>query len=156
MSFGLVDAVGDNHEAVSYERTYYDRAASSARNCNGSRLKMAREILFGTAPFITSACLVRRDVARIIGGFNGSMAVAEEYEFFLRAIRRYGAIFVDRPVLRHQTGLPSLSRNVERSVWVASYQSMYRTYRARFGTLEFFALRGWSLLARLANSFATI
>jgi glycosyltransferase involved in cell wall biosynthesis len=151
MSFGLVDAFGDDDEVVAHERSYYNRAASSARSCSGSRLKMAREILFGTVPFITSACLVRREVARSIGGFNGSLAVAEEYEFFLRAIRTYGAVFVDRPVLRHQTGLQSLSRNVDRRVWRASYQSMYDTYRARFGAFEFYALRGWSLVERLSG-----
>ena len=151
-SFGVVDPFGDDDEVLARERTHYSQAASSARNCNGSRLKFTREILFGTAPLINSACLIRREVARAIGGYDGSLAMAEGYEFFLRAIRAHGAIFVDRPVLRHQTGLPSLCRNVEPSVWLATYQAMYNMYRARYGTVEFYALRAWALLARLQTS----
>jgi len=151
-AFGVVDPFGDDAEVLARERSHYSQAASSARKCNGSRLKFSREILFGTAPFINSACLIRRDVARAIGGYDGSLAMAEGYEFFLRAIRAHGAVFVDRPVLRHQTGLPSLCQNVEPGVWSATYRAMYDMYRTRYGILEFFALRAWARLARLSSS----
>jgi glycosyltransferase involved in cell wall biosynthesis len=151
-SFGVVEPFGDDGEVLARELSHYSEAASSARRCSGSRLKIAREILFGTAPFINSACLIRRDVARAIGGYDGSLAMAEGYEFFLRAIRSHGGIFVDRPVLRHQTGLPSLCRNVEPRVWFATYQAMYNMYRARYGTIEFYALWAWARMARLSAS----
>jgi GT2 family glycosyltransferase len=151
MSFGIVDPRGEDDAAVANERRYFHRAAESARRCGASRSRLAKEILFGTVPFVTSSCLIRRDVARELGGFDEHMALCEDFEFFLRASRGYGAAFVDRAVLRRRTGLPSLSREANARQWRDAYARIHRRYRSRFGIGEFYALKAWATVERLTR-----
>ena len=151
VAYGTVVPFGDDASIVATEQAYYDDATRVARR-SPRRLDVAREILFGKAPLIGPACMIKKDVALSLGGFDASLAVCEDYHLFVRAIRRHGAAFVDQPVLRHRTGLPSISRDVTQAQTLAAYAEIYRAYRRDFGTPEFYALK----LAARARRFVSV
>jgi glycosyltransferase involved in cell wall biosynthesis len=153
VSFGVVVPFGDDPAAVEQERAYFERAASVARRARTPR-SIARETLFGTSPFVGSACMIRRDIAIALGGFDTSMVVCEDYELFVRAIRTHGATFVDRPILRRRTGIPSISRDAGQAQADAANQAVRDSYGRAFGQAELYALRLSARASKLARRFA--
>lgn len=141
VSFGVVEAFGDDAGAVAKERRHFQRSAAFARASDDSRFLLTREGLFGPAPIICSSCLFRRQAALEVGGFDPRIAVYEDVELFVRAARAHGAVFVDHPVLHRRTGLPSLSRDAQAELTRASYREIHASYRRRFGAVEFYALK---------------
>ena len=69
-------------------------------------------MLFQPTVLVNSARLIRRECVEALGGYNEDLAVFEDVDFYLRAIRRFGCVFVDRPVLEYRTGAPSLMHNL--------------------------------------------
>jgi hypothetical protein len=60
----------------------------------------------------------------------------------MRAVRESGFVFVDAPVIRYQTGEPSLIRSANLGpLLIDSYRTMHQHYRERRGTAEFILLR---------------
>ncbi len=146
VSFGLVEPFGEDADAVAKEQAHFEEATRTARESRDSRWRIARAVLFGTTPIICSSCLFRRTDALGVGGFDPTIVVYEDLDFFVRVARTHGAAFVDRPVLRRRTGQAALSRDARREDVLGSFARMYESYRQRFGAAEFYALK---LTARL-------
>jgi glycosyltransferase involved in cell wall biosynthesis len=151
VAFAVVEAFGEDPLAVAQERDHFERAAAFGRTWAGSRWQIAREGLFGRAPVICSSCLFRRDDAIAAGGFDASIPVYEDVEFFVRVARARGATFVDHRVLHRRTGLPSLSRDASTDLTRASFGRIYASYRSHFGPAEFYALKVTAKLDALAR-----
>jgi hypothetical protein len=59
-------------------------------------------------------------------------------DFHLRAIRRFGCVFVDAPVLEYRTGAPSIMHDMQgRERGNAAYKQIQAHYRKAHGSAEF-------------------
>jgi hypothetical protein len=108
-------------------------------------------ILFRGTLLINSACVIRTSAARALGGNNPAIEVYEDVEFFTRAIRRFGHVFVDLPVLRYSTGLQSIMHDLhwERAVMDASHRRIHQAYKDTWGQANYRLLQTVSKLLPL-------
>jgi hypothetical protein len=66
----------------------------------------------------------------------------------MRAIRKFGHVFVDQPILEHRTGASALIHDLNGD-WTpvqALYQQIQRKYRTEHGLLKYTALKLFSRL----------
>jgi GT2 family glycosyltransferase len=141
VAVGIVRPVGNNAEVVQRESQYFARGERALRSLRYRRLLVAT-MLFRPTPFVNSAGMVRRSVARAIGGYAVDIPRCEDVEFYLRAIRESGYVFVDRPVVRYSTGETSLMHTeTDAALLNRSYARIHARYRDRYGFAEFGFLR---------------
>ena len=141
--FGRIAPFGEDASLVADEQRYFTQAGERAMRCArlGSRWSFAASMLFNPTLLVCSAGLVRRGHARAIGGFDPALPLVEDVDFYMRAMRRGRARFLDRPALGYRIG-PSLMRQANRDRMIAeSYVRMHRRYRQEHGTAEFMALK---------------
>ena len=153
VAIGWVVPFGDDPAWLQDKRDYFERAAKIAA-AMPSRMKTVATILFRGTLMVNSACMIRREHFEALGGYDASIPVYEDIEFYLRAIRRYGHVYVDRPILHYRTGAPSLMHDLQgdNAKVEESYEIMYRKYIEEHGRLEFTALQ---LLAKTLPRVAT-
>jgi glycosyltransferase involved in cell wall biosynthesis len=146
VALGTVIPFGDEEASVRHERAYFDRAARRLR-ARRTRFDMVACLLFKDAPLVNSACMIRRELARAIGGYDPRTEHCEDVELYSRAIRASGFAFVDRPVVHYRTDGTSRIHAMtgDRRRLRESYRAIHASYRAAHGHLEFGALK---LLAR--------
>ncbi|MFO0761323.1 MAG: glycosyltransferase [Byssovorax sp.] len=132
--------------AIGVEEAYFARAAARLRACRSRRALLAC-LLFKEAPIINSACMIRRDLARSLGGYDAHVLHCEDADLYLRAARRSGAVFVDRTVVHYRvSGESRIHRGGLEGEMNAAYRRIHEKYRQEHGSLKFLALK---LLARL-------
>ena len=100
---------------------------------------------------VCGAALIRRDCVEHLGGFDPEIRLAEDVEFFGRAMREVGACFLDRAALHYRIGSPSSMHNPtksEREIQDAleGPRRMTAKYRNEHGRLEFYVMKGLSRL----------
>jgi GT2 family glycosyltransferase len=143
VAYGCVECFGpDSTIRDSYNR-WFSWAAHASRRVKISSWLTSGVILFRGTLIINSACMVRKDVAVRLGGYDPEIDVYEDVDFFTRGIRQFGHVFVDSPVLRYSTGLQSIIHDLheDQSLVGSSYEVMHRNYRRRHGTLEYRVLQ---------------
>ena len=142
--FGKVEPFGDSvSHSLEHEQRYFSDAARRARSCTrfGPRLAFAARMFFEPTMIVCSTCLVRRECVVALEGFNPEILLVEDVDFYARAMRRFGAHFLDEVTLHYRIG-PSLmhSRKGDGPI-VESYRRMHRRYRETWGGADFLALK---------------
>lgn len=149
--FGRIRPFGEGD--ISNEVDYFTRAWNRSRRLAkfGPRWGFVAGLSFLETPLVCSAGLVRRDIIRAIGGFDPQIPIAEDVEFFARAVREGGAVLLDDDCLHYRIG-PSIMRMKDRSedrlraeIYEA-YQLAHEKYRQRRGAVEFFAVKAFAAL----------
>jgi glycosyltransferase involved in cell wall biosynthesis len=152
--FGRIEPFGTcPPQQLRHEIAYFADAARNAQRCArfGRRFSFASWMLFGPAMLVCSAGIVRRQSVVGVGGFDPSIRLIEDTDFFCRVARRDGVHFLDRVTLHYRIGSPSLmhapdptpeQREAERE----GVRRTWASYRRTYGDFEFFAL---AALARL-------
>jgi glycosyltransferase involved in cell wall biosynthesis len=148
VAFGTVVPFGVNREDLMTNRDWASKAARCARRTAGSKWLAVAALLSRTTMVINSACIIRREQALAIGGYDQAAAPFEDVDFYLRAIRRFGHVFVDYPVHHRRSGAPSFIYDLkeDHSPIADAYRVMHAKYQAEHGVLELQMLR---LLGRL-------
>ncbi|NLE87556.1 MAG: glycosyltransferase family 2 protein [Myxococcales bacterium] len=143
VAFGRVESFGPDPQIVESYRVWFDWAARAAARVSRSSWLTAGTILFRGTLIINSVCMMRRELARRLGGYDPAIPYYEDVEFFTRGIREFGHVFVDRPVLHYRTGRPSLIHDLrgDGAPIVESYKIMHDKYKARHGMFEYRALQ---------------
>ncbi len=144
VAFGRVAPFGDDAAVLARQTTYFEDAARRARVAARlrSRRWMVANMLFRPTVLVNSACLIRRELLPALGGYDTRLPLVEDVDFYLRAIRRGGAVFLDRVVLEYRTGAPSLmhdERDARKAV--SAYRLIHERYRREWGAAEHTALR---------------
>lgn len=109
--FGRVEPFGDAPETqMRHERAFFRGAARRAAVCRrfGPRLGFAAGMIFNQAMLVCGAALIRRQCIQHLGGFDPKIRLGEDVDFFGRAMREFGACFLDAVTLRYRIGSPSL------------------------------------------------
>ena len=153
VAVGIAVPFGEDPQALAHEREYFAAAAQRLRSVR-TRFSLVATMLFQTTPLVNSECTVRRDCARTVGGYSPVVKRCEDVDFYLRAIRTCGFVFVDRPVVRYRTGTPSLMHSsVDVEMLNDSYREIHQRYRREYGAIEFTAMR---LLALAMSLFSAM
>ena len=141
VALGGIAPFGGDAASLAHERAYFATAAELGRKAR-TRFDLAACLLFKNAPLVCSACLVRRSLGLRIG-WDASLPYYEDADFYLRAIRDSGFVYVDRSIVRYRTGAPSLMNEAtrRRDAVLVSYRLMHAKYRRAHGTAELWALR---------------
>jgi len=152
VAFGVVAPFGVGAE-VAKETAYFQSAARRARRAMkfGNRRSLVTTMLHQSTVLVNSACLIRRPLVEELGGYRPHVSPVEDVDFYIRAIRRHGGVFVDQPVLHYRVGHSSLMHSAggnERTR--QAYEHIASFYKETYGRLEYRALQ---LFARtvLAN-----
>ncbi|HEX4337003.1 MAG TPA: glycosyltransferase family 2 protein [Polyangiaceae bacterium] len=159
MSFGCIEAFGDNAEAVERETAFWRGGAERARRASRyGRFGFVATLLFEGAVLQNSACMVRKTALEETGGFDALMPLQEDTEMHARGTRLHGCVFVDRTVIRYRVNAASLMRSGDVQTRLnESYARMHRKYRDTHGHAEFLALkvfaRGRAALSKLGERF---
>lgn len=155
VAFGTVECVGPDVATRVRYQSWYDHAARSARRVARSSWLTAGVVMFRGTVLINSCCAIRRDVARELGGYDTELSVYEDVDFFTRGIRLAGHRFIDRPVLRYSTGLPSIIHDLDgdNTPIEEAHRQMYDKYRERWGAADFRALQIATRLLPLGSPF---
>lgn len=151
VAFGTVDCFGPDDDIVKSYNQWFGWAGTTAKRFRRSSLLTVGIAMFRGTMIINSACCLRRSVALELGGYDPSIPVYEDVEFFLRAIRSHGHVFVDRPVLQYSTGLQSMINDLDGdgTPIAESYKIMHHKYIEANGQLEYRALQVLSKLLPL-------
>jgi glycosyltransferase involved in cell wall biosynthesis len=148
--FGRVEPFGEID--VSTERHFFDAAYRRARKYGGMgrKLGLSAAMFFQQTLLICSAGMVRRSCVEAIGGFDPEPSLAEDVDFFARAIRHSGAAVLDRTSIHYRIG-PSLMRLPDRQPLIeSSYRAIHARYRREHGAVDFYALKTFAkILDRL-------
>jgi glycosyltransferase involved in cell wall biosynthesis len=155
VAFGRIAPFGDApDEQMSRERAFFDDAGRRAAVCSrfGARLAFTASMIFGTTLLVCGAAIIRLDCVRKLGGFDARIRLGEDVDFFGRAMRAFGATFIDGVALRYHIGSPSLMHapqlsEREKRQHREGVDLMHAKYRAERGAGEFYALK---LLSRFA------
>lgn len=150
VAFGRIEPFGDDPTVLSRQKAYFQNAARRARLSHRlrSRHLMVLNMLFKDTVLVNSACMIRTECVSRIGGYDPDCLIEEDVDFYIRAIRRFGCLFLDRTIIHYRTGAPSLMHNlVDNTPVVMTYRHMYAKYRRDYSAGELFALK---ILARTA------
>jgi glycosyltransferase involved in cell wall biosynthesis len=142
VAIGTVVPFGEDEDLLAYQRQYFTLAAGRLRAVR-SQMQLVAGMLFESTPLVNSSCMVRKACAIAVGGYSPDVPLCEDVDFFMRAIRHSGFVFIDRPVVRYRTGEPSLMQTLggDRPLFIQSYRSIHDRYREQHGALEFVLLK---------------
>jgi glycosyltransferase involved in cell wall biosynthesis len=142
--FGKIEPFGDRD--ISSERDYFDAAHRRARKYRrmGPKLGFSAAMFFQNTLLVCSAAMIRKRCVAEIQGFDDKPIIAEDVDFYARAIRRFGAVLLDRTSIHYRIG-PSLMRNPEIQTLIeASYQDIHSRYRREHGAVDFYAMKAFA------------
>lgn len=146
--FGQVAPFGDGPQSqLEHERRYFADASRNAAKCGrfGARWAFTGRMLFDAALLVCSASTIRRECLKQLGGFDPSIRLMEDADFHVRAMREFGAKFLDRTAIRYRIGSPSLMHSPnpaesQRQEELAGRRRMQSKYRDARGAFEYYAL----------------
>jgi glycosyltransferase involved in cell wall biosynthesis len=142
--FGKIEPFGDAD--ISGERDYFADAHRRARKYRamGPKLGFSAAMFFQDTLLVCSAAMIRKRCVAEIQGFDDKPAIAEDVDFYARAIRRFGAVLLDRTSIHYRIG-PSLMRKPDRQPLIeASYQDIHQRYRREHGAVDFYAMKAFA------------
>jgi glycosyltransferase involved in cell wall biosynthesis len=145
MVFGRIEPFGTCPEQqLLHEKSYFAQAAKIASACNrlGSRFAFVSRMLFGRPMLVCSAGIVRRECVERTRGFDPDIRLMEDADFYVRIIREFGALFLDRLALHYRIGYPSLMHSSHPPPSQVRLQqegrrAMQRKYLQKWRMLEF-------------------
>jgi glycosyltransferase involved in cell wall biosynthesis len=168
--FGRIDPFGDpsKEPQLTQERRFCAEAAHRALGCYRLgrkwpikshtdalvRFLLTTQMMFDRSLLVCSSALLRHECIEHISGFDPNIRLCEDSEFYARAFRRCGPLFVDQPFvhfrisghsLMHTTEMSTSARAEEELAVIDGIRRKQAKLRKELG-LWFFA---WKAFARL-------
>jgi glycosyltransferase involved in cell wall biosynthesis len=147
VAFGAVVPFGEDATAVEKERHFFEQGRAKARKYRNLKVAHIAHQIFNATMLVNSSCMIRRELVTEIGGYDESLISFEDVHFFTRAIARFGAVYVDQPVLERRVG-PSLVHRLGDAHIVDAYRYMQGQFRQERGTATFYATKVAARLLR--------
>lgn len=152
--FGHIEPFGNAPEfQMGHERHFFRDAARRASDCRqfGPRLAFTARMMFDRTLLVCGAAVIRRECVQSLGGFDPLIRLGEDVDFFGRAMRQFGAHFMNRVTLKYRIGSPSLMHAPKLSEGEIQQlrdgiRRMLAKYRAERGAAEFYAMKIFSRL----------
>lgn len=99
LCFTKLDIIDENEEILNDTLPDYYAAYNKRQDSRGGWM---RYFFFQGNTLIQSSLLMKREVLDSIGGFNLAYMQAHDFDFFVRAIKKYDFIFVEEPLLKYR------------------------------------------------------
>ena len=141
-----VSPFGDDGPSLVHEKNYFLSASRTLSQRLSPELMVAW-LLFRDPLLVTSACVITRDAFVDLGGFDETLSHFEDTEFFLRAIRDFGYLYIPSPLVERRCGQVSLSRSLTNQQIAGFYRRIRKKYQYIHGIREFTTLRLCAALA---------
>lgn len=140
---GSVEAFGEREDRVQRDqRLFVDGARRAARSLRlGLTWIWASRLLFQPLMFVGGAGLVRRACVEAVGGYDVSLEVMEDVDFYARIIRQFGVYYLDRVALRYRVGPSMMHRADIENVVDRGYRQVQEKFRKTRGLAEFYMLK---------------
>jgi hypothetical protein len=92
---------------------------------------------------VCGAAMIRRECLESLGGFDPSLRMAEDVDFYARAIRKFGGRFVDRVALHYRIWDGSIMHTPSFNPQEVSdsYRKIHARYRRDHGDTAYFAAK---------------
>jgi glycosyltransferase involved in cell wall biosynthesis len=148
--FGNIEPFGS--VGIASERDFFDRAFRRARKYRrlGPKLGFSAAMFFQEPLLVCSAAMIRKRCVVEIDGFDPGPSLAEDVDFYARAIRKFGAVLLERTSIYYRIG-PSLVHQPGRQPKMeSSYREIHARYRREHGPVNFLALK---ILAKILDRF---
>ena len=147
MVFGQVEPFGDNPQVLLAQRAHFSWAIRIASRLK-YRWQLAASLVYCPAVLINSACLARRSAFEAIGGFDTSIPVCEDADFWSRMALQGGFAHLDQVVVRYRTGAPSLMHDLVQGdpKLHESYRIIQGKFSRELGRLPALAMKVWARL----------
>ena len=142
--FGGIVPIGTDPAALAHERVYFAQAMRRARIASTmrSRLWFTASLLFENTMLVNSACMIRRECVAQIGGYDSAVPMNEDVDFYSRAIRRFGCVFLDQPVLQYRILNDSLMHGRKEDTPInEAYKRIYANYTEAHSATELFLMK---------------
>lgn len=141
--FGVIAPFSPSGDAISLELNFFADSARRARAAArlGPKLGFAIQMFFHPTLLVCSAAVLRTEAVRTAGGFDPNAKLVEDVEFHARMMRRFGAFFLDQPVLEYRIGPGLMHTNPSQEEVGRTYRLMHQRYRRDYGACEFYALK---------------
>jgi GT2 family glycosyltransferase len=139
--FGRVQPFGLDPTKVAHENAVFtsaaQRAAASAKF--GPKWAFSARLFFSGTLLVCGAAMIRRSCIPAIGGFDTKLRVAEDVDFYARAIHKFGACFLDRVTLHYRIWDASLMHtpNLQPMLVRDNYRRMQARYRDEHGRVDY-------------------
>ena len=142
---GGITPFGASEERVDREDRYFQQARKHLSRFRGRKTLVAT-ILFSDTPIVCSCCMIKRAVFLATDGFDASLPLWEDSEFYMRAIRNGGVVYLDQALVERRVGGPALSASAPLEALMNSYRIARKNYGKRYGSFELLQLRLWRKL----------
>jgi len=143
-SVGVLTSVpepfGDVSSKVRDETAYFTKARTFLAR-EPPAVDLSARLVFGDAVLTCSSCLIKRSAYVPTGGFDETLALSEDVDFYARAIMASGYIFYPTPITRRRVGQSSLIADAKVAVLDDCYFRMRRSFRRRHGMLPYLKYR---------------
>jgi glycosyltransferase involved in cell wall biosynthesis len=139
---------GPRPARVQEEVDYFTRTLSFFDRARSARAVTAR-LLFSNPLLVCSTCMVKASAFAQAGGFDESIPLCEDVEFYLRTIREMGFVYQPEPILERRIGEKSLISDATSERVHQSYQMIQGKYRQAYGGLEYWLLKTQNKLFNL-------
>jgi GT2 family glycosyltransferase len=140
--FGRVEPFGDDAQMLAREHAYFagaSRRAAVAQRLGGRRALSTR-LFFDRALFVCGAAMIRRRCIEPSAGFDPDLRIAEDVDFYARAIRRHGGYFVDHVALLYRIWHGSIMHTptLDPAEVRDSYRKIHARFRSENGDISYF------------------
>jgi glycosyltransferase involved in cell wall biosynthesis len=147
--FGRVEPFGAGPaDQLAREMEFFRKAERRAKFCERLRLSwpFVGQMLFGHVLLVCSSAVLRRACVEAVGGFDPNVALHEDRDFLIRAMRKCGVKFLDCLSLNYRIGYPSLMHGVDPSeqqlaLERESAKLLREKYLKAHGPVEYYGLK---------------
>ena len=138
--FGRVAPFGDDAEKVEQEKQVFEEAARRALASRrfGPKWAFASRLFFSPTLLVCGAAVIRKSCIPS-GGFDTTLKVAEDVDFYARAIQNSGTYFVDRVTLLYRIWEDSLihTPTLGPTIIRDNYRKIHARYRRDRGGFDY-------------------
>ena len=127
MAVADVLPLGDNPKALKHEEAYFARARATWANERRPQV-IVMHLLFNDSPLVCSSCVIRKSAFEAIRGFDVNIALCEDVEMYLRAIRTFGFVYIPLVLLERRCGITSLTTDRAAAQFRESYRIIYAEF----------------------------
>ena len=139
--FGRVEPFGDNIDKLKHERAFFAGAARASARLQwfGRHWPISTRMIFYSTVLVCGAALIRRECVAGCGGFDPNIRYGEDADFYSRAIRKYGGVFVDRAFLDYRIWDSSIAHapGIDPGVFHRDFKKMQTRFRQEQGLFDY-------------------
>ncbi len=111
---------------TAFSRFYADGREVVKKNGSDDRNKSLRLLISGKLFIPPSTVLVKKETAKVEGGFNSDFIPSDEWDFFLRILEKYDAVYCPEVLVKFRSHPTSTAKTQKRKIFEAQLKVIDR------------------------------